>query len=267
MLIASRSFLKLTNHHVQNPVSEDSRVPTTYPSKAGESIYIHPTALINFISDYLPKVKFPFVLYSGDSDTTVPDDVREQANVILRHPLLLRWYSQNCTKPSEKLKQLPIGLDLHTLETRNIFWGPIQTSELQLDDIHRVKSMFVQKQHKCYSNFHFLINSQDRRDALIQVPKNLVFYEPRRLTRIDSWTNMINYKFVLSPHGNGLDCHRTWEAIILGCIPIMKTSALDPMFDGLPVLIVKNWSDVTQDLLDTFVPQTNLEKLYTSYWI
>jgi hypothetical protein len=78
---------------------------------------------------------------------------------------------------------------------------------------------------------------------------------------------MINYKYVLSPHGNGLDCHRTWEALILGCIPIMKTSALDPMFDGLPVLIVKNWSDVTQELLDTFVPQTNLEKLHTSYWL
>ena len=127
--------------------------------------------------------------------------------------------------------------------------------------------MITKKQNKCYSNFHFLINSQDRKDALNQVPKKLVFYEPNKLRRLHSWINMINYRFVLSPHGNGLDCHRTWEALILGCIPIVRTSALDPMYDGLPVLIVKNWSDITQDLLDTFNPQTNLEKLNTIYWI
>jgi hypothetical protein len=262
MFVASRTFLNMADHHVLNPVSEDTRIPGTYPSKAGESIYVHPTALTNFINNYLHNIQFPFVLYSGDSDMTVPDDVRHQAKVILEHHLLLVWYSQNCTEPSEKLKQLPIGLDLHTLATRDFFWGFKQTSEQQLADIHRVRSMFTQKQNKCYSNFHFLINSQDRRDAIMQVPKNLVFYEPSRLMRIKSWTNMINYKYVISPHGNGLDCHRTWEALILGCIPILKTSKLDPMFEGLPVLIVKNWSDVTQELLNTFVPQTNLEKLY-----
>lgn len=267
MIVASRTFLKLTTHHVQNPISEDRRVPTTYPSKAGESIYIHPTALTNFINNYLPNVQFPFVLYSGDSDTTVQDNVREQANIILNNPLLLRWYSQNCTEPSDKLKQLPIGLDFHTLETRNVFWGPKQTLQQQLDDICEIKSISVQKKSKCYSNFHFLINSHDRYDVITQVPKNLVFYEPQKLNRIVSWRNMINYKYVLSPHGNGLDCHRTWEALVLGCIPIMKTSALDPMFDGLPVLIVKKWSDITQELLDTFNPQTNLEKLNTIYWI
>jgi hypothetical protein len=34
----------------------------------------------------------------------------------------------------------------------------------------------------------------------------------------------INYAFVASPYGGGPDCHRTWEALILGCIPIVKSS-------------------------------------------
>ena len=38
-----------------------------------------------------------------------------------------------------------------------------------------------------------------------------------------------NYAFIVSPHRNGLDCHRTWEALVLGCIPIVKTSPIDDL--------------------------------------
>ena len=82
------------------------------------------------------------------------------------------------------------------------------------------------------------------------------------------------FAFVLSPHGNGLDCHRTWEAIALGCIPVVKTSPLDRLFSGLPVLIVNSWSDLNESLLsetvdrfqDTIVPSELPEKLKLDYW-
>ncbi len=57
------------------------------------------------------------------------------------------------------------------------------------------------------------------------------------------------YAFVISPHGNGVDCHRTWEALALGCVPIVRTSPLDALYEGLPVLIVSNWCEVTADFL------------------
>ena len=267
--VASRSLLAICDHKISNPQSESRLIPTTFPTKAGESIYIHPTALTNFTNNYLPKLIFPFVLVSGDSDTTVPTDVRNQANVILNHPLLLCWYSQNCVEPSEKLKQLPIGLDFHTLTSSNHSWGPQQSLDSQESDIERLSSIALSKELKCYSNFHFLMNTRyaiDRKAAIVYVPKDLVFYEPHKITRIESWRNMIHHKYVLSPHGNGLDCHRTWEALALGCIPIMRSSPLDPMFEGLPVLIVKEWRDVTQELLNNFQPTGNLEKITLTYW-
>ena len=99
------------------------------------------------------------------------------------------------------------------------------------------------------------------------IPKNLVYYESKRVNRSQSWKTMVNYKYVISPHGNGLDCHRTWESIALGCIPILKSSPLDTMFEGLPVLIVKEWSDVTAELLNTYQPiNTNTDKIMLSYW-
>jgi len=241
----------------------------TFPEKAGESVYIHPTALNNFIQNYLPQIQFPFVLVSGDSDTTVPSDVRAAANYILAHPLLLRWYSQNCTEPSDKLRQLPIGLDFHTMAERDHEWGSKQDLQTQEGSLRAVRALNSSKAPICYSNFHFLLHTryaQDRRDAMIKIPRHLIFFEPRKIQRLTSWINMTRYKYIVSPHGNGLDCHRTWEALALGCVPIIKTSPLDPMFAGLPVLIVKDWSDINEDLLNTFQPGT-AEKLELSYWV
>ena len=111
----------------------------------------------------------------------------------------------------------------------------------------------------------------DRKDALEKVPKDLVFYEPFKATRDVCWKHMIEFAFVISPHGNGLDCHRTWEALCLGCIPIVKTSGLDPLFNDLPVWIVQDWTDVTlenmKQKIEEFRSKTfKYEKLTLAYW-
>jgi hypothetical protein len=111
----------------------------------------------------------------------------------------------------------------------------------------------------------------DRPEAMNTVPKHLVYYEPNHCTRDICWNNMIKHAFVLSPHGNGLDCHRTWEALCLGCIPIVKTSGLDPLFQDLPVWIVNSWSEVTEEnmkaKINEFRERTfGYERLTLAYW-
>lgn len=270
MLVASRSILAFCDHKVGNPESESGRIPTTFPTR-GESVYIHPTALTKFINNYLPRIQFPFVLVSGDSDMTIPTDCQHSATIILNHPLLLEWYAQNCVSPSGKLKQLPIGLDFHTLARGHHQWGPRQSVQSQEEDIAKIRANSPHdKKLLCYANFQFLMNTRygaDRRQAMSEIHSNLVYYEPHTVPRIQSWQTMSQYKFVISPHGNGLDCHRTWEALALGCIPIVKSGPLDSMFSELPVLIVKEWNDVTADLLTTWNPtNTSLDKLMLSYW-
>jgi hypothetical protein len=112
---------------------------------------------------------------------------------------------------------------------------------------------------------------KDRPDAYNTIPKELVFYEPVKTQRNNCWINMARYAFVVSPHGNGLDCHRTWEALALGCIPIVKSSGIDPLFDELPVWIVKEWSDVTADAMRIKIEEFrnrnfNYDKLTVGYW-
>jgi hypothetical protein len=60
-----------------------------------------------------------------------------------------------------------------------------------------------------------------------------------------------NYKFVISPEGNGIDCHRHYEALIAGCIPIIEENELiKEKYKGCPILYTKNYSEITKDYLE-----------------
>ena len=57
-----------------------------------------------------------------------------------------------------------------------------------------------------------------------------------------------NSRFVISPPGNGPDCHRTWEAIYLGAVPIVLRKFWN--FDEkLPVLVVENYENLEHDIM------------------
>ncbi len=51
-------------------------------------------------------------------------------------------------------------------------------------------------------------------------------------------------KFVLSPPGNGPDCHRTWEAIYLGAVPIVHATAWPFKDFDLPVIVLEDWGSL-----------------------
>ena len=79
-----------------------------------------------------------------------------------------------------------------------------------------------------------------------------------------------NYKFIISPHGNGLDCHRTYEAMFLGSIPIVRTSPLDVIYKDMPIIILKNWHEINiNDLVEKSKEMItkSRERLYLKYWI
>jgi hypothetical protein len=270
-MIASRKFHAICTHKVPHPQSESTDLPPTRPTTAGESVYIHTTALPRFVAEYLPHVSVPFVLVSGDSDMTVPDDYPNAWEAIVASPLVRRWYAQNCTRTDHpKVVQLPIGLYFHTVIRGPHPWSTRLSPAQQEAQLYQVCAVPRTQQTKCYGNFHFLLTTRyghDRHDAMARIPRAMIDYEPRRTSRLHTWTTMRGYRYIVSPHGNGLDCHRTWEALALGCIPIVKSSPLDPMYAGLPVLIVRDWNEVTQERLTSFVPDRSaLHKLTLTHW-
>jgi len=64
------------------------------------------------------------------------------------------------------------------------------------------------------------------------------------------FTSLPEYKFVISPEGNGVDCHRHYEALIAGCIPILEDNPLViEKYKGLPILYTKDYSEITEEYL------------------
>jgi hypothetical protein len=79
--------------------------------------------------------------------------------------------------------------------------------------------------------------------------------------------NMSYHKFVISPPGNGIDCHRTWESLYLGCIPIVIKNKIYDEFYDLPIIQVNDYSEVTNELLNLYNNfNFKNEKLYIPYW-
>ena len=238
-------------------------------------IYICNSAIPKFMKK-INDINCKFILVSGDADETINDDYI----MLLDNPKIIHWYSQNCIIKHPKITQIPIGLDYHTIHfNKNHAWGENSTpseQEIFLKNIKNTSKPFWKRQIKCYANFHFSIvgalYGYDRSDSLREINKDLVYYEEKKINRNETWKAQVLYAFVISPHGNGLDCHRTWEALCLGCIPIVKTSKLNPLYDNLPVLIVQSWSDITEKLLSDTIDlfkntQFNYDKLLLKYWI
>ena len=74
-------------------------------------------------------------------------------------------------------------------------------------------------------------------------------YPPRRMSRVALWAAKGQLMFDLSPRGHGVDCYRTWESLALGMIVIVQRGPLDSVYDGLPVVIVDDYAQITVERL------------------
>lgn len=256
----------------------------------GDRVYVVTSVLDKFIQQVFPQIvrdNVTIILATGSSDCGVPNEISRVLKMdiftFVRHNSkhIARWYTQNCDCDGHPLiRPIPIGLDYHTLEDRTMEWGPQQTpleQETLLKHIARkCADTKEQKQVKCFSYFHFIKFNRHGRDrhiaAAVLKLRSFNDFLQTKAPRKEVWEKHARYHFVVSPHGNGLDCHRTWEALALGCIPIVKRSTLDPLFEGMPVLIVNEWSDISVPMLNDAVerlrsPARTLEKLTLRYWV
>jgi hypothetical protein len=249
----------------------------------GMSVYVCSDLLNFFVSTILPKMNKRFVLVSGDSDLCVPKEILTQNETarLLNSPYLIKWFLQNTQiQNCNKMIQIPIGLDYHTISNDpSCNWKLENEGHLPrhqesiLMDIRNKSKPLSDRKLKIYVNFTLTSDRfNDRKESLENINPDLMEINSSFTKRTINWEITTNYAFVLSPFGNGMDCHRTWESICLGSVPIVKAPNFRKLFEDLPVLIVNNWSDVTQELLENtiqdFKTKTfNYDKITLSYWV
>ena len=277
-IVSSRGILRSCNIHSKAPRSSypilDFQPSTLYP---GGSIYVCTDALEDFVARLLPNLNNPFVLVSGDSDRPIDDALlaTDPIRSLLNSPLLIRWFAQNLLTEQRNLFHLPIGLDYHTAwERPSIFEinpiSPFAQERVllqQLDESPPIERRNV----AAYCNWSLTANRGDRMECLQKVGKDTLFVETQRLERHITWARQAKFAFVASPAGEGADCHRTWEAIMTGSIPIVKLGGLSPLFDVLPVAKVRDWSEVTKEWLQNILEEFTVRRfdftpLFLGYW-
>ena len=260
-----------------------------------ELVWVRISWLKSFIKQVLPLVNSKFVLVTGDSDSCAPSELRAQGRVLLESPKISHWYTQNYDGSivSQKISPIPIGIDFHMLSEKPI-WGESVCSPQQQEQLlqsisaelpprrDRVLGVYVDFPWKQgfglrhYRRFHPLVGARSRelRRAVarkLQGNEN-VFFQNDPLPRTEMWRTRGNYAFVLSPHGMGLDCHRTWEALALSHIVLVPSSSLDSLYAGLPVVTLNDWNEISSSNLKKWLLQFQEnsgvhEKLTSSYWI
>jgi len=235
------------------------------------TIYVCTELLPFFIQETMNKIKHRFILLSGDSDYTFNRFI-PIIQPLLINPLLIKWFSQNNLLTHSKIEAMPIGIDYHTIlnnpasRWRMFGEGTLPTHQEEIL-LSIPKTPFYERIPKIYSNYT-LQNDAFGDRANVNIPNDLV-YKTSVMPRTPLWKDMVNYTFVLSPRGMGMDCHRTWEALCLGCIPIVTYRY--SLFEDLPVLVVSDWSEITQELLEKTIQDFktrnfSYDKLTLAYW-
>lgn len=256
--VSSRGLLRSCSAHALAPVSSSPvlDVESLLRLRHTGSLYLCTDALPAFVDQVLDQVSGPFTLVTGDSDTPVAAASlgAQRLARLLESPNLVRWFAQNCCVEHPKLHPMPIGLDYHTMRLEAptfLGFGPRSplAQEGDLTELVRASRPLERRRPQAYCNWHFQPDRGDRRECMADADPAAMYYEPRPVPRLSSWRHQVEFAFVASPWGGGLDCHRTWEAIATGCIPIVRRSPLDRLMRGLPVLLVDDWREVTADRL------------------
>jgi hypothetical protein len=181
-----------------------------------------------------------FIIFTGFEDTPTDEEIFDKIpdNVIA-------IYASNATTFGGKVIPIPYGVQrkLNPFDSRH---------EILLDLINTnfSPSKLLYINHNVSSN----IERQKINDKFQN--ENWVTIDRPKSINSDDYKNYLlsikNHKFMICPDGNaiGCECHRDWEVIYMRRVPIVIDSPyLRKIFDGIPVLFVKSFLDINQDLL------------------
>lgn len=228
-------------------------------------IYVDRELIKKFITEIHPKISNKYILLSMASPYPVWD-----SNDIDYHKenldKILAWF---CTIAKDENftfdRAYPLPIGIHALSQNDDLY---YKTENTLSLFKKAKSI-EKKQLICNnSGKHTLI-----REAVYNIFKDKSFCHTsnQRIPYEDFIMKMAEYKFIITPKGDALDGCRYWDALSVGCIPIIINSKLKNIFSELPVLFINDYNEVTEDFLNYKYEEFkyknyNLDKLYIKYW-
>lgn len=185
--------------------------------------------------------KNKFVIFTSHEDTPIDDHIKVPENVLGIHAV-------NAVYNDEKVHPFPIGVQREIGPEDNRM--DVLEEEIEL---HQIPSKLL------YINCGLGAerNAEERAYlptflrfewATCRFEKNSKFYPHSRYREF--LKEMKDHKFMVCPKGHGMDCHRNWESLYMRRVPIfIDHPYFRLLMKDLPVLFVKDWSEITPKLL------------------
>jgi hypothetical protein len=226
--------------------------------------YRHTHDVNAFLKDCVIDV--PFVLASHNSDGCVkkgsggPSD----ANSDLIPDNCMHWFGQNIAVEHPRISSLPIGIE-------NKAW---ESKDKKKEKMEQLMKQYKVNEQLLYINHSVSTNPAEREEPyqLFKDKSWATLVKGNHGYKFDEYLNSVyTHNFVLCPEGNGIDTHRTWEALYMGTIPIEKRNINNQFYTYLPICFVDDWKEITEEFLaKEFIriktSKWNMEKLNFEYW-
>ena len=253
--ITGDSFRKLAQHiYDETSTFDPTRVQT------GDIVFVGSPQMNEFFNAVHPYILNRYILIQHNGDFMVDDTIAAYID-----DKIIRFYAQIViAKKHEKIIPIPIGIENkhHGNEVFSFF----------------LKRAAKQKAKKTRIFFHFSVqtNPPERGPALEYFKTHPAMDTIRTFVPYFSYKKILaSYAFTVSPAGGTLGSHRTWEALYLRTIPIVKRTvdAEACAALGLPIWILDDWhelesyteSDLRKRYADT-IAVANFEAIRMSYW-
>lgn len=256
--ISGSYFKQRCKYRIGSYQDARSPIPTfdSFPSIDNKLVFCK-TEYLGVLLNCVNQLPDNFTLLTHNSDINIDDRLVDEVLKLL--PQMSVWYAQNLLALHYKVRPLPIGLANPKWEHGN------------LSRFDRISTENIKKSQSVYVNFNIATNPSHRIDCLdkIDIPVDTNypdFADPAVhnefvLNSQDEYLRAIARSlFVVSPMGNGVDCHKTWESIYMKSVPIVINTELSRRFKsmGVPMLILDDWSEFKSLNLD--------EALYDELW-
>ena len=195
--------------------------------KKYKTIFVYTHHLPLFFKEFYEDLK-DVTLISHNSDHGIDASFLP----LLEGSNIKKWYCQNRLVSHPKLFSLPIGIT-------NSQW-PHGNIKLLCE----IRALCLKKTNLVFKNFKITVNVIPREICNnVTTDNGIIMYPTTDLEQY--WKNISVSQFVISPVGNGIDCHRIWECLILRTIPVVIYHEAFLQFKHLPICFVDKWEDVT----------------------
>lgn len=203
--------------------------------------YLMETNDLLWLCGQLPNNKF--IIFTSHEDTPIDKEIKIPDNVLGIHAVNAEYFGG-------KIHPFPYGVQRPINRTGGDKDNRISILKEEMDKEHTpTKLLYINCGIERNPDRQSLLNFEGLDWVTTRFNKDSMFFPYSRYR--DFLLEMCDHKFMICPEGHGMDCHRNWELLYMRRVPVMKeTPYFRHLMQGFPVLFVKEWTDVTKELLN-----------------